>query len=192
MVVGVVADTHIPDRVNTLHPDLLDALRSAGVEKILHAGDICAPAALNALSQVAPVTAVRGNRDWLFVGSLPMVRRIMINGVPVVLLHGHGRPSEYFQSKIWYTLRGYAFDYFAPVLRSVRGAARVVVFGHSHYPENRWENGCLYFNPGAASYNVKTDESSFGLLRIGPGGQLAGEIVPLRRIPVLRRTWQVD
>ena len=61
---GVVADTHIPDRVRSLHPDLLPGLKAANAEVILHAGDICSPVVLAELSQVAPVVAVRGNRDW--------------------------------------------------------------------------------------------------------------------------------
>ncbi|MFZ3078594.1 MAG: metallophosphoesterase family protein, partial [Bellilinea sp.] len=71
---GVVADTHIPDRVRSLHPDLLPGLSAAKVEAILHAGDICSPAVLAVLSQVAPVVAVRGNRDWAFAGTLPWAR----------------------------------------------------------------------------------------------------------------------
>jgi hypothetical protein len=89
LTVGVVADTHIPDRVGTLHPELIPTLKAAGVGHILHAGDICVPGVLDELSQVAPVTAARGNRDIL-LSSLPLVQNITLEGVEIALMHGHG------------------------------------------------------------------------------------------------------
>ncbi len=64
--VGVVADTHVPDRAIDIHPALIPQLKAAGVQRILHAGDVCAPSVLEQLGEIGPVTAVRGNRDWLF------------------------------------------------------------------------------------------------------------------------------
>ena len=56
MLIGVVSDTHgfYDPRV----PPLL-----GGVEHILHAGDIGAGRIIEQLSEIAPVTAVRGNND---------------------------------------------------------------------------------------------------------------------------------
>ncbi|NTU59706.1 MAG: metallophosphoesterase family protein, partial [Deltaproteobacteria bacterium] len=56
LVVGLISDTH-----GLLRPEALDALR--GVDRILHAGDVGGLAVLDALAQLAPVTAVRGNTD---------------------------------------------------------------------------------------------------------------------------------
>src|ERR1700735_1313030 len=56
MLIGVISDTH-----GLLRPEALAALR--GVEHILHAGDIGDIAILDALREIAPVTAIRGNVD---------------------------------------------------------------------------------------------------------------------------------
>ena len=39
---GVLADTHIPDRVPELDPQIIQVFRRAGVAAILHAGDVSA------------------------------------------------------------------------------------------------------------------------------------------------------
>ncbi len=62
---GVVADTHVPDKAKTLNPQVLAILRQAEVSAILHAGDISSPGVLTALGEIAPVYAVLGNRDWV-------------------------------------------------------------------------------------------------------------------------------
>ena len=56
MLIGVISDTH-----GLLRPEALAALR--GVEHILHAGDVGDIAILDALREIAPVTAIRGNVD---------------------------------------------------------------------------------------------------------------------------------
>ena len=54
--VGVISDTH--NYLDPLIPHLF-----AGVDHILHGGDIGMPAIILALEQIAPVTAVAGNTD---------------------------------------------------------------------------------------------------------------------------------
>lgn len=61
MRIGVVADTHIPGRARALPEALLRGL--AGVDLILHAGDICVAPVLDWLAELAPVIAVAGNND---------------------------------------------------------------------------------------------------------------------------------
>ena len=56
MLIGVISDTH-----GLLRPEAVEALR--GVEHILHAGDVGDIAILEKLSEIAPVTAIRGNVD---------------------------------------------------------------------------------------------------------------------------------
>ena len=57
MKIAILSDTH-----GLLRPQVLDHL--AGVDAILHAGDIDTPAVLDRLQDFAPVYAVRGNNDW--------------------------------------------------------------------------------------------------------------------------------
>jgi putative phosphoesterase len=56
MNLGLISDTH-----GLLRREALDALR--GSDLIVHAGDIGAPAVLDALRAIAPLVAVRGNND---------------------------------------------------------------------------------------------------------------------------------
>ena len=91
ITLGLIADTHIPDRRSSLHPQILTAFKEAGVAAILHAGDICSPQVLERLETVAPVYAVRGNRDWVLLRHLPSTRLLEFGGIRVAMAHGHGR-----------------------------------------------------------------------------------------------------
>jgi putative phosphoesterase len=175
---GVVADTHVPDRVRALHPALLPGLKAAGVEIILHAGDICAPWVLDELAAVAPVRAVLGNRDILLRDKLPLVDLINLGGVPVALMHGHGGFWHYWRDKIKYIMEGYKFSRYHKLLLTTLPQARVVVFGHTHRAENHWMEDKLLFNPGTASGGTyQRFPATYGLLTIYEGGSVKGEII---------------
>ena len=78
---GVISDTH-----GLVRPEALKAL--AGVERIVHAGDIGSREVLEALARVAPVTAVRGNNDhgpW--AEALPEVADLELAGRRVRVIH---------------------------------------------------------------------------------------------------------
>lgn len=177
--VGVVADTHIPDRFADLPPALLPSLRAAGVQLILHAGDIAVPRVLRALEQVAPVRAVRGNRDWALRASLPMHDPMELAGVPLVLTHGHLSFPGYLIDKLHYIASGYCLERYIGNFERAFPHARVIVFGHTHRAENLWHNGRLYFNPGAVSGLFQGGGASYGVLRFYPNGQVNGEIAAL-------------
>src|SRR5512137_685421 len=110
--VGVISDTHIPDRVAELHPQIMDTFREAGVAAILHAGDVSVPRVLDALREVAPVYAVRGNRDIFYLRSLPMKVQLNIEGVNIGMAHGHGTFARYTLDKMQRAVQGrYAEKY---------------------------------------------------------------------------------
>ncbi len=188
LTMGVVADTHVPDRLRNLHPGLLPALRAAGVARILHAGDVCAPVVLDELATVAPVTAVRGNRD-LTLRHLPLVQRLDVEGVPLALTHGHGGFWNYLRDKWRYMRDGYRFERFQYLLPHLAPWARVIVFGHTHYPENVWDNDRLLFNPGSAGWNPLFPRPSYGLLHFYPGGRVVGEILALDGARLVNWRW---
>jgi len=192
VLLAVLADTHVPDRFETLHPDLIPALSEQQPDLILHAGDICAPSVLKALEQVAPVIAVRGNRDWAFAGILPWIRVLEIAGTAIALMHGHGTWATYFLDKWHYLLKGYRFErYQGRAMRFVPDA-RVFIFGHTHRPVIEWRDGRLFFNPGSASLGVQPDGApSFGLLQIQDDGEIAAELVPLPLRARSGRRWSV-
>ena len=74
MRIGLISDTH-----RLLRPDAVAFLQ--GSDHIVHAGDICDPAILDALAQIAPVTAVRGNNDHgTWADALPVTARLALGG----------------------------------------------------------------------------------------------------------------
>lgn len=120
--VGLISDTH-----GLLRPAALDFLR--GCQRIIHAGDIGGVALMEALSAVAPVTAVRGNNDrGEAFAELPETATIELREVRVHVLHD---------------LKELAID---PRAEGVH----VVVSGHSHKPLVEERGGVLYVNPGSA------------------------------------------
>lgn len=61
MKVGLISDTHIPEAMPELWPQVFDVFD--GVDCILHAGDIHDIRVIHQLHEVAPVYAARGNGD---------------------------------------------------------------------------------------------------------------------------------
>jgi uncharacterized protein len=125
-VVGVISDTH-----GLLRPEVASVF--AGVDLILHAGDVGSRAVLNGLSAIAPVEAVYGNVDDPHDPSLACERTVSAGGLTIHVSHGHelGRPTA--------------------ELALARYRADVVVFGHTHRScIVRAADGRLGFNPGAA------------------------------------------
>jgi len=178
LLLGVVSDTHIPDRGLKLHPALVRMLASPGVTAILHAGDIAAPAVLAELGEIAPVIAVQGNRDWLFRKSLPAAVRLTIGPVKIGLVHGHGGLRRYLIDKARYLASGYRVERYRNLVRSLFPQVQAIVYGHTHRADNTVQDGCLYFNPGAAGGLAMTRRGpSIGFIRVGPGDQVQGEIV---------------
>ena len=190
LTVGVISDTHIPDRVDRIHPQIAPIFRAAHVDQILHAGDISIPSVLVELQQIAPVLAVRGNRDLIFDRSLPKLRVIDLAGVKVALMHGHDSWLNYFREKLIYYRDGYQLARYFPILFNSAPEARVYIFGHTHFPENFWREGRLIFNPGSASSSISRRLfPSVGILRFYTGGDVEGEIVKLSGLRIENRQW---
>jgi putative phosphoesterase len=178
--VAVIADTHIPDRIMSVPKKLLEDLRSLKVAHILHAGDICVPGVLKELESIAPVSAVRGNRDFLFKNTLPLKRSLDIGGMRIALMHGSGTIWDYFKDKWAYVIQGYQLERYIQFTTREAEDARVIVFGHTHRPANVSRNGKLFFNPGSACFPPpEGGKPSYGLLKIYSNGDVTGEIVPL-------------
>ena len=122
MRVGLISDTH-----GLLRPEALDAL--AGVEAIIHGGDIGGPEVLERLAALAPVYAVRGNNDrepW--ARRLPANRMLSLAGVRIEVIHDVKERS----------------------VASGADRPQVVVSGHSHKPGVIERDGVLFVNPGSA------------------------------------------
>ena len=180
LILGVIADTHVPDRLREMDAQVIPIFRAAGVAAILHAGDVTGPQVLAQLEEIAPVYAVRGNRDWVLLRRLPFERRLNFADVNIGLAHGHGGWKKYLADKPYFYRYGYRHERLLPRLQAVFPGVQVIVFGHGHTPLNRWENGQLLFNPGSPHFpDMKHTTRSVGLLRITAAGEVEGEIVEL-------------
>lgn len=174
-VLGVVADTHVPDRLTTIPPQALEVLATNQVDAILHAGDICRPGTLDQLEAVARVIAVRGNRDLVWPGNwrLPTSRVIEFDGARIRLTHGHGTVRGYLAAKLLYPLRGRPPE--TAQLSYLHGLAvaagvQATVYGHTHVPRIHWLDDMLFFNPGSLAPDYFTELGpTLGLLRIDRG-----------------------
>jgi putative phosphoesterase len=180
LTLGVLADTHVPDRARHINPGVIPVLREAGAAAILHAGDICTPEVLEQLEEIAPVYAVQGNRDIWRLSHLPMRLSLEFEGVSIGLTHGHGGFLSYFSQKLSYLIDGYQLIHYQNPLREAFPTAQVIIFGHTHCSENTWSEDVLIFNPGPAS-NIQWGKlpPSMGLLHILDGGDIRGEVITL-------------
>lgn len=177
LIVGLLADTHVPDRVRQLNPQILEVFAGQGVDLILHAGDVSVPGVIVELETVSPVIAVRGNRDWLALPDLPLVRELDLAGVRVSLTHGHGRWWNYLVERLDYMIRGYRIEVFRDRLQAEFPLSRVVIFGHTHRPLVQWVGEQLILNPGSCHCpDVKDIAPSIGILKIYPGGELQASL----------------
>jgi putative phosphoesterase len=108
--IGVIADTHVPSALHCLPDSLATAL--AGVDHIVHAGDLVSLSVLDELNAIAPTTAVVGNCDPPEVARhLPARATLEVAGRRVGIQHGH--QSHFLQNQ--YVARGYSapeFDLF--------------------------------------------------------------------------------
>jgi putative phosphoesterase len=110
-----------------LREEALEALR--GSELIIHAGDVGDSNVLDALREIAPVVAVRGNVDTAeWAKSLPETAVAEAGAANIYVLH----------------------DLNALDLDPTAAGFQVVVSGHSHKPGRSERNGVVYINPGSA------------------------------------------
>ena len=144
MRIGLISDTHIPEAGSELPPQVYQAL--AGVELILHAGDMHVIEVLDWLEEIAPVLGARGNGDGDghrpdFPDDDPRVKEAHVfdaEGVTVGLTHGFPLPEE----APWTTLQDL-------MVRKLGGPVDVIVCGDTHVTMNCLREGVLYVNPGS-------------------------------------------
>ena len=151
MKIGVVSDTH-----GLFRAEVAQAL--AGVERILHLGDVGKQQVLKELGKIAPVTAVRGNVDHEGPASkLPETDVVLVEGRYVYMLH----------------------DLETLHLDPAAGKFAAVLFGHTHAPNFYRRKGVLYFNPGSCGPRRFRLPVTVGLLVVGEDGEFDTRIVEL-------------
>jgi putative phosphoesterase len=148
--IGVISDTH-----GLVRPEALQAL--AGVERIIHAGDVGGAAVIEALSAIAPVDVVRGNNDKDPWGAeLPAWLALELEGVSIHVLH----------------------DVKDMDVDPAAAGFRVVIAGHSHKPLVTERDGVLFVNPGSAGPRRFSLPVTVGYLMVS-GGAASAQIKSL-------------
>jgi len=152
----LLADTHIRDgSERALDARLLAAAADADV--ILHAGDVTGRDLLDQLAALAPLHAVLGNNDIGLADTLPTELTLDLDGVAVALVHEAG-PRQGREARLARTFP----------------AADLVVFGHSHQPEDvAPAAGPRIFNPGSPTQRRRAPTRTYGLLEVR-GGRVHG------------------
>ncbi len=139
MKIGVISDTH-----GFLDPAIFQLF--AGVDHILHAGDIGYSSLILELEGIAPATAVYGNTD----AGLPFRETEVVElAARKFLVHHIVNPhsvSDGVRQRI------------------ARDKPDVVVFGHTHKAFNETIGGILFFNPGYSGKPKLGAERSVALL----------------------------
>ena len=160
MRVAVLSDTHAPRRWKRCPPRVAREL--AGVDAILHAGDVCTADVLDELSAFAPVHAVLGNNDGadLAAWGAPPELRLELAGMSIAMIHDSGPASG----------RG------ARLARRFPDA-RLVVFGHSHIPWNEDHAGHRAVNPGSPTDKRRQPHGTIGELIIADGRLVSARII---------------
>ena len=160
--IGVVSDTHVPVRVSSLPGQLFTLLE--GADLILHAGDLEEESVLDELRTLAPVEAVAGNMDPMFLlADLGIKKIIHVGGISLGLIHGSGMPRGVPD----FALQQFQDD-------KIQG----LIFGHSHVPYLEYRKGMLLLNPGSAGSPRRGEKSSCARIWL-EGKHLRGEILYL-------------
>lgn len=144
--IGLISDTHIPKRWKAIPEAVFDIF--AGVDLILHSGDVGELSVLDQLGKIAPVAAVYGNDETkAATEALPFLQMLAIAGHRLVLVHGYDRDMNQELARRrddrWEPKFDFLTDYGAP------HGADILVYGHSHIPMVKPHRGMLLINPGA-------------------------------------------
>lgn len=151
MKIAVLSDTHAAS-VEDIPRKIIDHL--ATVDLIVHAGDFVARNVLEGLKKLKEVKAVRGNMDSDELKNLLPEKEIFtVGNKRIGVTHGWGAPFR-IESKVKSVFPGEKLD--------------AIIFGHSHFSQNKVIDGVLFFNPGKAS-------RTFGILTVGE--DINGEII---------------
>lgn len=173
MRIALLSDTHLSTSKDRLPDTLLSQI--AGVDAILHAGDIKSSHVLDTLAKVAPVTAVAGNADPPETArTLPDRQVLTLGGHVIGLKHGH-QPHGVQSHYIGQPYDSHEMDVFYQLMSSQLPGADIIVFGHFHRPVVRQWNDILFINPGAV--DASRGQSSFAMLDLGE--TVSAQIIPL-------------
>ena len=171
LTIGLISDTHMPDRWKKLPQTVADTFRS--VDLILHAGDVGELWVLDELSQLAPVVAVHGNDETNeATKALPYHQLVAVKGHRILLTHSHfpNRDEEMASRKndSWHP------QIQRRVAMAKEHGASIIVHGHTHVAMFVEYDGVWVINPGAiasGNYHTRQTLQTIARLHFGDDGK---------------------
>jgi putative phosphoesterase len=163
--IGILSDTHMPSDLRQLWDEVWVAF--AGVDLILHSGDIVHPIVLDQLEAFAPVVAALGNNDFCANDArVKMTQWLDIEGFRIAMVHDMEPENEPIDDLCRRYLRGERPD--------------VIVTGHTHYERMDFRDGVLQVNSGSPTHPHlwSTRLGTVAILDLAPGS-LKASIVRL-------------
>lgn len=163
MKIGLVSDTH--GYFDPQFPRLL-----AGVDSILHAGDVGSRSVLDDLERIAKVRAVCGNVDPPDL-DLPPSLAVRFDNVQIEMQHQLSVPQQELEQ--WAdgsALQKSNPERCAQFIQTFDPATKVIIFGHSHRPCILTMGHKLFINPGSAGKKRFSLPRCYGFLEVFPRG----------------------
>lgn len=151
MRIGVISDTHIPDRAKNIPKQVLEDFKNA--DMIIHAGDLVDLNVIDKLKTVCSnVKAVRGNMDSKEVRDVLSEKEIIkIANFKIGVMHGYGPPNNLMEL----------------LTSAFKGeSVNIIIFGHAHYAVNEKKGDILFFNPGSPTDRFFSPYNSYGIIEI--------------------------
>ncbi len=165
MLIGLIADTHIPDHARKLPEQLKEAFH--GVDMIFHCGDIYSTSVLDELETIAPVIAAQGDDETSYTSKDRRVKPkhvINIEGVTIWLMHEKPKSMPRVSKEIAW----------------LDDPPDAIIFGHTHTPAIEDYQGILHVNPGSPTFpRYKLQLGTVGLLSI-ESGKIEAKIIQLQ------------
>ena len=151
MKIGVISDTHMPEKAKELPPELCKELGKC--DMIIHVGDMVTAVVVRDLKKICPnLKAVYGNMDPDEVRKqFPEKEVIQAGKFRIGIKHGYGPPDRLL------SLMKEAFK---------DDDVDMIIFGHSHNPVNEKIGKTIFFNPGSPTDEIFAPFKSFGIIEI--------------------------
>lgn len=142
MLIGVISDTHIPERARKIPDMVFDLFKD--VDLILHAGDLVSIDVLKQLEKQAPTRCVQGNMDYYYGLKLPKKDIINVEDFKIGLNHGEVYPRGDTQQ----------LKYIAQEM-----GVGILITGHTHWAFIKKFDDVILLNPGSPTVPRMSDPS---------------------------------
>jgi len=151
MKIGVLSDTHMPEKAKALPLKLCAALKKC--DMVIHVGDMVTMEVPQALEKLCSnFKAVCGNMDpGQIRNKFPEKEIIEVGKFRLGVKHGFGPPDK---------LKVMLKESFK------HDKVDMIIFGHSHNPMSEVEDGIIFFNPGSPTDDIFAPYKSFGIIEI--------------------------